>query len=196
MIHGQDKPHCSFKANNKGFLIHGLWPTFRNGSWPQFCPGPPLRLDNIKDLETELQKYWPESLEGMNRDALWKHEWSRHGTCAMSILPSMQKFFASTLSLYKSMDFIEGFRKSQISPLGGGIYERGDILKALKISPPVQASPVIVCDGNKLYEVRYCIDKALRFVSCDAVQNSDLFLATCPRKVLLPHELSYSLSQF
>lgn len=190
-IKAQSMQHCSSEANNKGFLIHGLWPNFRNGSWPQFCPGPPFRVGHINDLEGELEKYWPESLEGLKRDALWKHEWSKHGTCAMSSIPSMHDYFATTLSLFKTIDFHEGFQKGKILPQGGGTYKTRQIVKALTYASPAKTMPVVICEDGKLFEVRYCVGKSLKFVNCNAVQTSDLHLAACPGKVFLPRELPF-----
>lgn len=193
-IEGRNMQHCNYKANNKGFLIHGLWPNFRNGSWPQFCPGPPFKSGNINDLEEELEKYWPESLEGLKRDVLWKHEWSKHGTCATSSIPSMHDYFATTLSLFKTIDFYKGFQKGKISPQGGSTYKTREILQALTYASPAKTMPVVVCKNGKLFEVRYCIDKLLNFVECNAAQMSDLHFAACPSKVFLPRELSFSTS--
>jgi len=54
-----------------GFVLHGLWPQYRNGSWPQSCrtePGP----DEATIART---------LAFMPSRHLIEHEWEKHGTC-------------------------------------------------------------------------------------------------------------------
>lgn len=37
------------------WLVHGLWPNFANGSWPQFCcPGTPFNMRAIESLQPRL----------------------------------------------------------------------------------------------------------------------------------------------
>ncbi len=65
-----DNPECS---GHYGFIVHGLWPQFRNGGWPEFCgqqPGPsnPSQMLNIMpDLIV---------LSGLAyKNASWPSEW-------------------------------------------------------------------------------------------------------------------------
>src|SRR5690242_3686329 len=52
--------YCHNKVNNEqcsgqrhfGFVVHGLWPQYRNGSWPEYCtslrgPDNPARMLDI-----------------------------------------------------------------------------------------------------------------------------------------------------
>ena len=73
----------------QGFLLHGLWPEFLNGSWPQYCdPAAPFNMTSVQDLLPELHTYWP-SLVAADQAAFWEHEWTRHGTC-------MEPFFGGS----------------------------------------------------------------------------------------------------
>ena len=65
---------CDIKSsqqNNKhGFVVHGLWPQFRNGGYPSFC--------SRKGLEPEvIVKY--QYLFPSNK--LMIHQWNKHGSC-------------------------------------------------------------------------------------------------------------------
>ena len=75
--------------HKQGFLLHGLWPEFLNGSWPQYCdPAAPFNMTSVQDLLPELHTYWP-SLVAADQAAFWAHEWTRHGTC-------MEPFFGAS----------------------------------------------------------------------------------------------------
>ena len=75
--------------HEQGFLLHGLWPEFLNGSWPQYCdPAAPFNMTSVQDLLPELHTYWP-SLVAADQAAFWEHEWTRHGTC-------MEPFFGAS----------------------------------------------------------------------------------------------------
>ena len=70
-----------------GFVVHGLWPEFQNGGYPEHCsnaPGPSnpsSYLDIMPDPE------------------LIQHEWSMHGTCsglnADSYFSALRRAFTS-----------------------------------------------------------------------------------------------------
>lgn len=73
------------------FTIHGLWPDRFDGSYPQFCKGSAdsFDLDGIgPDRQDVMSAVWP-SLTGPN-EGFWGHEWNKHGTCAMDILPDVR----------------------------------------------------------------------------------------------------------
>ncbi|KJH47006.1 hypothetical protein DICVIV_06936 [Dictyocaulus viviparus] len=47
---------CEIPADSPSWSIHGLWPNYQNGSYPQFCDGIPRVFDErlIKSLHTRL----------------------------------------------------------------------------------------------------------------------------------------------
>ena len=57
---------------SSAFTLHGLWPEFENGGYPQFCKTAnatgPLPPDSA-----EMRCKW-ESFMGAN-SAFWEHEW-------------------------------------------------------------------------------------------------------------------------
>src|SRR5271170_2551842 len=58
------------EAHGGNFVVHGLWPEFKNGSWPSDCsvePGPA----NL-DAQAEI----------MPDPSLAAHEWKKHGACS------------------------------------------------------------------------------------------------------------------
>ena len=41
------------------FTIHGLWPDYDNGRWPQFCTGDTFEESRVADLLPALRYQWP-----------------------------------------------------------------------------------------------------------------------------------------
>ena len=77
---------CKFKncthdqVKKRHFNLHGLWPNYLNGSWPQNCTQTPLNFQNLSHhLKRRLDEYWS-GLWSSQEDFL-AHEWGKHGTC-------------------------------------------------------------------------------------------------------------------
>lgn len=55
---------ASWYLLRNGFSIHGLWPDYGNGTWPEYCDKEShLNATAIADLKTAMEKKWP-SLTG------------------------------------------------------------------------------------------------------------------------------------
>ncbi|KAM7220926.1 Ribonuclease T2-like protein [Rhypophila decipiens] len=88
---------------SQSWTIHGLWPDYCNGSYPEYCdlsrqydpspskgiPAYPATSPDIGtfllpfgrlDLLQYMNTYWVSSLGQRNAD-FWAHEFSKHGTC-------------------------------------------------------------------------------------------------------------------
>lgn len=76
--------------------IHGLWPTFNNGSWPEYCPNTPF---NVSILPLNIDNYWYSS-DG-NNNSLYEHEWKKHGTCTSL---SQDDYFSITLFIHEQLN--------------------------------------------------------------------------------------------
>merc|ERR1711959_304601 len=78
-----------------GWTLHGLWP-----QWQESCTQEKFDITQVKDLEDDLNKYWP-SCDGPAQ-SFWSHEWGKHGTCSTM---SQHAYFSTALNLlsqYKS----------------------------------------------------------------------------------------------
>ena len=73
--------NCSVNfVKKRHFNMHGLWPEFRNGSWPQFCSQTPLDfLTLAPDVRDLLNEYWSGLFNSQQK--FLTHEWEKHGTC-------------------------------------------------------------------------------------------------------------------
>lgn len=63
-------------CSNK-YQIHGLWPQFNHNDWPSNCEKVSYISPN-GDLLNAMNANWSTC---NNNDALWQHEWTKHGSC-------------------------------------------------------------------------------------------------------------------
>jgi ribonuclease I len=84
------------------FTIHGLWPEYSSGGWPQWCN--PLRYHEFNEtvitpLRPKLNMYWYSCPEwNISSYTFWKHEWKKHGTCIPNI--NVIDYFNHTINTY------------------------------------------------------------------------------------------------
>ena len=71
-----------------GFIVHGLWPQYRDG-WPQYCGDAPLPEALVVDM-----------LDIMPSPGLVRHQWTKHGTCT-GLSPA--DYFALTRKLFEDV---------------------------------------------------------------------------------------------
>eukprot|EP01079_Euglenida_sp_SAG-EU17-18_P002973 gene2973-3543_t len=46
-------------ACTKGFSIHGLWPDFANGTWPEYCSSSPFDVKQLDPIAGPMACQWP-----------------------------------------------------------------------------------------------------------------------------------------
>ncbi len=144
-----DNEQCSGKGY--GFVLHGLWPQYARGGWPQSCP--PLTQLNQEERARGLTLFPTEKL--------LKHEWSKHGTCsglgAMGYLDAADKALAK-VQIPETLQPSTSVR----------YYEAAEIAQQIRQSNPgITANGVaVLCSGPELSEVRVCLGKDLAFADC------------------------------
>jgi ribonuclease T2 len=69
LTHLEDREECGDRGF--GFVLHGLWPQYRGGSWPRNCAS-----DDRPDRATVAR-----TLAFMPSRRLIEHEWQTHGAC-------------------------------------------------------------------------------------------------------------------
>ncbi|CAI9096591.1 OLC1v1032776C1 [Oldenlandia corymbosa var. corymbosa] len=155
---------CCYPKTGKpaaDFGIHGLWPNYKDGSYPSNCdPQAPFNPSEIRDLSSRIQKDWP-TLACPSGDGLafWEHEWTKHGTCSESVL-DQHDYFATALSLKNQSNLLRSLKTAGIIP-NGGYYSLESIKSAIKDG--MGYTPYIECNvdesGNsQLYQVYLCVD--------------------------------------
>jgi ribonuclease T2 len=146
-----DTEQCSGERHF-GFVVHGLWPQYRNGSWPEYCanvPGP-INPARMLDIMPSLQ--------------LIQHEWRAHGTCSGL---SQTDYFNLVRRAYNAVHIPSRFVAPSQHILISGDEIRREFERANPGLPRESLS--IDCKGGKyLSEVRVCLGKRLEPVPCSA----------------------------
>lgn len=144
-----ENAQCSGKGY--GFVLHGLWPQYAKGGWPQSC-APNARLSAAERARGLTLFVTP---------ALLKHEWAKHGTC--SGLGAMGYLAAADKAL-GAVNIPE-----PLQPLSKEVYfSAQDITQMFRRSNPGIPSDgiAVICRGPELSEVRVCMAKDLSFQAC------------------------------
>jgi ribonuclease T2 len=148
---GGKTPECD-PNKHMGLVVHGLWPQYDNGKWPQDCGStPPVSSSIVKHM-----------LPIMPGKDLIQHEWSKHGTCSAL---SVQDYFGVIEKLYNGLTVPEDFKapstNAQTSPA-----------KIEKEFATANAAPVgafrISCPQSKFSAVEICLTKDLQYQACPA----------------------------
>ena len=111
---------CKIKQDK--FIVHGLWPTRFDGTWPSYCSDQPFSKKNISNLTNVLKNDWSD--QNIIDYAFWEHEWSKHGTC--SLLPEYV-YFNKTIELYTKYNLSDVLLHNDITPSNHTLYSLDQI---------------------------------------------------------------------
>jgi ribonuclease T2 len=133
-----------------GLVVHGLWPQYNNGKWPEDCAStPPVASAMVNHM-----------MPIMPGKQLIQHEWSKHGTC--SGLTS-NDYFAAIEKLYTGLKLPEDFKKPASSARTGP----GDIEAKFASSNDASKNAFRVsCPQNEFSAVEVCLSKDLQYQEC------------------------------
>ncbi|HEX4747971.1 MAG TPA: ribonuclease T2 [Bryobacteraceae bacterium] len=144
----RESPECS-GARHYGFIVHGLWPEFRNGGYPEHCSTEP----GLRD---------PQSMLDIMPDmGLIQHEWTTHGTCSGL---SAQVYFSLIRQAFNSIEIPPRF----VSPSHQQVASAIDIKMAfVQYNPKLTARDIRVsCERGYFRGVEICVTKDLRGIEC------------------------------
>lgn len=149
--------HCTVEPW-PNFTVHGVWPEYKNGSWPSWCARD-FNVEEIEGIMAQLFGVWP-SFSGDTIE-FWQHEWNKHGSCAnMSEL----EYFASALVWHKYFN-LDAIAKPNTSMPYAQLNER--------VTRIVGAKPYFICreSGNWLAEVYVCMRRD-NPIDCDLTERN------------------------
>ncbi len=155
IVHPDDGAQC--RGRGFGFVLHGLWPQFDSGGYPQSCGDPRLPAD----AAALGGRIYPSP-------RLVQHEWERHGTC--SGLGPLDYFRAAdrALAVVKIPQLLEAPR-ADLSLSGNQVMTAFHGANPALPGNAVQVS----CARGELSEVRVCLTRDLRPRDCGrGVRNS------------------------
>jgi ribonuclease T2 len=144
----------------RGFVVHGLWPQYSKGGWPQCCGG--TAPFDAAAVPADVSRVM------IGKD-LQRHQWTKHGACATA---RPDEYFRRIGQAVAAYGLAETVTPSRIK------------VSALKSHWPKlpPAAITIRCAGARLSEVRLCLDKSLAPMDCPkAVTDGD----NCPGTVTL-----------
>jgi ribonuclease T2 len=141
--HPGEPEQCAHKGF--GFVLHGLWPQNRDGSWPQHC-----NSDAQPDAAT-IER----TLAFMPSRHLIEHEWQTHGSCT-GLDPG--DYFGLADRAFASVKI----PVSMQTPLNPPTLAADDIVAAFAQANPGLDDRMITVEcheGSELTEVRVCLNK-------------------------------------
>jgi len=138
------------KKNQMGLVVHGLWPQYDNGKWPEECA-------NTPQVPSDLVEHMLPIMPG---EQLIQHEWAKHGTCSGL---SMHDYFGAIEKLYDGLQMPADFKKptktTQSAPTSivAKFASANDALKeAFRVS----------CPKSEFSAVQVCLGKDLKYMAC------------------------------
>jgi ribonuclease T2 len=142
--------HSDECSSPHGFVLHGLWPQYSAGGYPQTCSGRQL---SDEERQAAAQVYSSEQLAA--------HEWAKHGTCS-GLDP--QAYFGAAAKARDSIQIPATLQPGDRTQK----LRAADIVRAIReANPSVPTRAIAVtCGGKKLTEVRVCLDKNLAPQAC------------------------------
>lgn len=149
LVHPADRYQC--QGRGFGFVLHGLWPQFDAGGYPQACA-----------VEAELDR----AAEAVGRTlypspVLMRHEWQRHGTCSgLSPVEYFRTADRALAAAHIPAPFAAPRTDQQLSP--------PQILAAFRAANPglPANSMTVTCSRGELSEVRLCLTRQLTPRAC------------------------------
>jgi len=141
--HPNETAQCNHQGY--GFVLHGLWPQNRNGSWPQHC-----RTDGTPDAATIEH-----TLAFMPSRNLIEHEWETHGTCT-GLDP--HAYFELADRAFARVKVPVALTTPQQPPA----FSANEVVRAFVQANPGLSEDMISVNchnGYELTEVRVCLDK-------------------------------------
>ena len=143
LTHPDESEQCGRKGF--GFVLHGLWPQNRNGSWPQHCA-----THTAPDAATI-----DHTLAFMPNRRLIEHEWQTHGSCT-GLDP--MAYFDTADRAFAALAIPPALRTPQAPPT----LSADGVVRAFAVANPGldHSMLYVVChDGNELTEVRVCLGR-------------------------------------
>ncbi len=141
-------------AQHPAFVLHGLWPQNKDGTYPQNCSNAPGPAD-----PSQYSDIYPDP-------GLLQHEWQTHGTCSGL---SPDAFFTAARTAFHSV---------AIPPTLTQLKQQTSMPPAQILGLFTTANPTITnsslalsCGNNYLTAVEVCLDKTLHPTTCGPIRS-------------------------
>ncbi len=159
LTHTSDTQQCGRKF---GFIIHGLWPENLSGANPSNCASQQSLTQQAIDI----------ALPFMPSKSLINHEWTTHGVCAGT---SATTYFSNAVNAFKAINLPSYLANPQTDTSHSLSALRSDFSQSSGLANNQFA---VVCDGNRLKEIRVCLSKQFGAQACGTGVSD-----TCPANI-------------
>jgi ribonuclease T2 len=158
LTHPQDGAQC--RGKGYGFVLHGLWPQYDAGGYPQRCTDSTLSADDAALGE----RLYPSP-------KLVRHEWTQHGTCSGMDAASYFRTADHATAVVRIPAVFE-------APATSLLMTDDEITAAFRAANPAlpEHAMTVACSGGRLSEVRICLTRELAPRNCGRGVRS-----SCPR---------------
>ena len=140
---GPDDTQCG-TSRHFGFVVHGLWPQYENGGYPQSCATSNKLTNDVIDATLDI----------MPSKDLITHEWQKHGTCSGS---SADVYFQHARQAFEAVTVPERYK----TPLEAFRVTAADVRSDFRAANPSLADDgiAVLCNGHFFTELRLCLSK-------------------------------------
>ncbi|XP_037087797.1 uncharacterized protein LOC119108322 [Pollicipes pollicipes] len=186
---GENSQHaCEIFSNVTSWTVHGIWPTKAGTKGPHNCQKLPFDITKLTLLEPRLLEFWPNVFAGKSVYSLWKHEWTKHGTCAAE-LPSIgdeRDYFALGLAWVGRYQMLPLLAAGGVRP-GAAAYSWSQVRDALRAR--FSHHMVVDCELDTetkrwyLSQIKICLDKSFELMDCH--NHVDVITTNCPAEGIL-----------
>jgi ribonuclease T2 len=146
---GRTSVECA-PSQHRGLVVHGLWPQYDSGKWPQDCASTPPVSSSIVNHMMPI----------MPGKQLIQHEWEKHGTCSGM---SVQDYFGAIEKLYNGLEVPPEFKKPTASAQTNAAAIEQKFATANSAS---KGAFRISCPQNEFSAVEVCLSKDLQYQAC------------------------------
>ena len=151
---GRSRAQCGGRPFS--FVVHGLWPQYEHG-YPDYCQQPSPELE--RSIMVSM-------LDLMPAPGLIYNEWRKHGTCSGL---SPRGYFETVRKARAAVKIPEQYlRLSEPMTVAPADIEDAFI----KVNPGLSnAAVAVICERNRLSEVRICMNKEMQFRACEEIDR-------------------------
>lgn len=138
-----------------GFVLHGLWPQFAAGGWPESC----RKTDRLPQLLVDGL------LPIMPGEGLIRHEWAVHGTCSGVAVDAYFDLLTRAFRKIRIPDSLIAPRHETRIGTDRFIAAFADANPGLR-----RDAMALSCGSDHIHlrEIRICLDRRLTFRDCGA----------------------------
>lgn len=147
----RDAAQCDTDA---GWQVHGLWPQYADGGWPEYCE---------TDARDPSRAQTGAMADIMGDGGLAWHQWKKHGRCSGL---SAETYFKATRYAFESLtwptDLAEVNQATRATPEA--------IEAAFRTANPTFGPDMVIatCRNGNLQELRLCLANDLSPRNCDS----------------------------